>query len=106
MMYMDDAVAATIQIMETNPENIKVRSSYNLAAMSFTPEEVKEEIKRSIPKFEVSYHADYRQTIADSWPRSIDDSEARKDWGWKHQFDLKKMSENMLYSLKKQYDLL
>lgn len=106
MMYMDDAITATIQIMEAKPEHIKIRSSYNLAAMSFTPEEVKEEIKRSIPEFEVSYHADYRQTIADSWPRSINDSEARKDWGWKHQFNLSRMSESMLKSLKKQYNLL
>jgi nucleoside-diphosphate-sugar epimerase len=106
MMYMDDAIEATIQIMDAKPENIKVRSSYNLAAMSFTPEEIAQEIKKIVPEFKISYHSDFRQKIADSWPKSIDDSRAREDWGWKHQFNLKKMSESMLHSLKTKYDVL
>ena len=106
MMYMDDAITATIQIMDAKPSAIKIRSSYNLAAMSFTPEEIADEIKKIVPEFRISYHSDFRQNIADSWPRSIDDSRARKDWGWEHKFDLKKMSENMLNSLHTKYDEL
>lgn len=106
MMYMDDAIDATIQIMNAKPEDIKIRSSYNLAAMSFTPEEIAEEIKKIVPEFKISYNTDFRQRIADSWPKSIDDSEAREDWGWKHRFDLKKMSEHMLKSLHSKYDEL
>jgi len=104
MMYMDDAIEATIKIMNTPPENVKIRSSYNLAAMSFTPEEIAKEIKKIVPEFRISYSSDYRQNIADSWPRSIDDSCAREDWGWNHKFDLEKMSENMLHSLHIKYD--
>jgi len=103
MMYMDDAIAATTQIMEAKPEEIKIRSSYNLAAMSFTPEEIALEIKKFIPDFEISYHEDFRQQIADSWPQSIDDSKAKEDWGWEHKFDLKKMSKTMLESLSSKY---
>jgi len=106
MMYMDDAIEATIKIMDAKAEDVKVRSSYNLAAISFTPEEIANEIKKVVPEFEISYNADFRQTIADSWPRSIDDSRARKDWGWKHKFDLTKMSEHMLKSLHTRYDEL
>ena len=101
MMYMDDAIAATIQIMESPKEQIKIRSSYNLAAMSFTPTEIAEEIKKHIPEFTISYHPDFRQKIADSWPASIDDSAARKDWNWKHQFDISSMTKDMLDHLKK-----
>lgn len=104
MMYMDDAIEATIRIMDARPEDIKIRSSYNLAAMSFTPEEIAEEIKTIVPEFKISYNSDFRQNIADSWPRSIDDSRAREDWGWKHKFDIKKMSQNMLNSLHTKYD--
>ncbi len=106
MMYMDDAIEATIGIMDAKPENIKIRSSYNLAAMSFTPEEIAEEIKNIVPEFRISYNSDFRQNIADSWPRSIDDSRAREDWGWKHKFDIKKMSQSMLKSLHTKYDVL
>ena len=106
MMYMDDAIDATIQIMNAKPEDIKIRSSYNLAAMSFTPEEIAEEIKKMVPEFKISYNTDFRQRIADSWPKSMDDSKAREDWGWKHRFDLKKMSEQMLKSLHSKYDEL
>lgn len=101
MMYMDDAIAATIKIMQADEDKIKIRSSYNLAAMSFTPTEIALEIKKHIPELEVTYKPDFRQKIADSWPASIDDSEARKDWGWKHEFDLEKMTEVMLENLTK-----
>ncbi|NMH28290.1 L-threonine 3-dehydrogenase [Flavobacterium silvaticum] len=100
MMYMDDAIRATISIMEAPAENIKIRSSYNLAAISFNPEQIAGEIKKHIPEFEITYKPDFRQKIADSWPASIDDSEARKDWGWKHDFDLDNMTSDMLDHLK------
>lgn len=105
MMYMDDALEATIKIMDAAPETIKIRSSYNLAAISFTPEEIAAEIKKEIPEFKISYNPDFRQTIADSWPKSIDDSRARKDWNWNHTFDLKKTSEIMLENLRLKYNL-
>ena len=101
MMYMDDAIAATIQIMQAPAEQVKIRSSYNLAAMSFTPTEIAAEIKKHIPDFNISYNPDFRQKIADSWPASIDDSSARKDWGWSHKFDIESMTEDMLEHLKK-----
>lgn len=99
MMFMDDAIKATVDIMEAPSENIKVRSSYNLAAMTFTPEELANQIKTLIPEFEISYEPDFRQSIADSWPSSIDDSEARKDWGWEHEYDLSKLTTTMLEGL-------
>ena len=99
MMYMDDAIAATIQIMQAPAEKIKIRSSYNLAAMSFTPTEIAAEIQKHISEFTISYQPDFRQKIANSWPASIDDSEARKDWGWKHEFDLETMTVDMLKNL-------
>ena len=101
MMYMDDAIAATIQIMQSPKEKIKIRSSYNLAAMSFTPTEIAAEIKKHIPEFTITYHPDFRQKIADSWPASIDDSSAREDWNWKHQFDISSMTKDMLDHLNK-----
>ena len=101
MMYMDDAIAATIQIMQSPKEKIKIRSSYNLAAMSFTPTEIAEEIKKYIPEFTITYYPDFRQKIADSWPASIDDSSAREDWNWKHQFDISSMTKDMLDHLNK-----
>ncbi len=101
MMYMDDAIAATIQIMQSPKEQIKIRSSYNLAAMSFTPTEIAEEIKKHIPEFTITYHPDFRQKIADSWPASIDDSAAREDWNWNHKFDISSMTKDMLDHLKK-----
>ncbi len=96
MMYMDDAIKATIDIMEAPAEKIKVRSSYNLAAISFTPKILAEEIKKHIKNFEIFYEPDFRQKIAESWPSSIDDSAARTDWGWDHEFDLDKMTTTML----------
>ena len=101
MMYMDDAIAATIQIMQSQKEQIKIRSSYNLAAMSFTPTEIAEEIKKHIPEFTITYNPDFRQKIADSWPASIDDTAAREDWKWSHQFDISSMTKDMLDHLKK-----
>jgi nucleoside-diphosphate-sugar epimerase len=101
MMYMDDAIAATIQIMQAPAEQIKIRSSYNLAAMSFTPTEIAAEIKKHISDFNITYNPDFRQKIADSWPASIDDSSARNDWGWSHKFDIESMTEDMLEHLKK-----
>lgn len=99
MMFMDDAIRATIDIMESDRETILERASYNLAAMSFTPSEVAQTIKNHIPDFEIEYEPDFRQEIADSWPSSIDDSEARKDWNWKSQFDLEQTTEEMLRNL-------
>jgi len=100
MMFMDDAIQATISIMEAKKETIKIRSSYNLAGMSFSPEEITASIQKHIPEFKISYEPDFRQAIADSWPQSIDDSEARKDWGWEHKFSLDDMTKIMLENLK------
>lgn len=100
MMYMDDAIRATIAIMGAPQEQIKVHSSYNLAAMSFTPDQIAAEIKKYIPEFEITYSPDFRQKIADSWPASIDDSKAREDWGWRHEFGLAQMTRDMLEHLK------
>ncbi len=99
MMYMDDAVKATIDLMEAPAEKIKIRSSYNISAMSFCPQEITAEIKKHIPDFQISYTPDFRQSIADSWPRSIDDSRARADWGWQHRFGLPEMTAEILKHL-------
>jgi len=100
MMYMPDAIRATIELMEAPKENIRTRTSYNISAMSFSPEEIGREIKKHIPEFSMDYQPDYRQSIANSWPQSIDDSVARKDWGWKHEYDLAHMTKDMLENLK------
>ena len=100
MMYMDDAINATIQIMQADADKIKTRTSYNLAAISFTPKEISEEIKKYIPDFTITYKPDFRQDIADTWPQIIDDSHARKDWGWEHKFDLATMTKDIVESLK------
>lgn len=100
MMYMDDAIKATIGIMEAPKEAIKIRSSYNLSAMSFSPEEVAESIRKHIPDFEIMYEPDFRQKIADTWPQSINDDQARKDWGWEHKYSLDDMTKIMLDNLK------
>lgn len=99
MMYMDDAIRATIEIMQAPAEKVRIRSSYNLSAMSFTPEEIAKEIQKHIADFTISYKPDFRQKIADSWPASIDDSAARTDWGWKHNYDLAEMTNVMLENL-------
>ncbi len=96
MMYMQDAIRATIELMEAPKEKITIRSAYNLAACSFTPKSLSETIKAKLSSFEIDYQPDYRQTIADSWPKSIDDSVARNDWGWKHEFDVEEIVNVML----------
>ena len=96
MMYMEDAIRATIELMEAPIEAIKIRSAYNLSGCSFTPSQLAENISTHIPSFEISYSPDFRQLIADSWPKSIDDSHARNDWGWKEKFDLEKIVDIML----------
>lgn len=101
MMYINDAIRATLELMEAPAEQIKVRSSYNLAAMSFSPQEVAQSIQTYYPEFQVNYKPDFRQAIADSWPSSIDDSAARQDWHWEHHYDLPKMTQEMLENLAK-----
>jgi nucleoside-diphosphate-sugar epimerase len=100
MMYMPDAIRATIELMEAPKEKISIRTSYNVSSMSFSPGEISKEIKKHIPEFIISYKPDYRQAIADSWPQSIDDSVARKDWGWKEEYDLSAMTKDMLENLR------
>lgn len=105
MMYMDDAIRATLSLMAAPIEKIKIRSSYNLSGMSFSPKEIMEAIKIHYPKFECTFEADFRQKIADSWPRSVDDSEAKKDWGWEVQYKLNTMTQIMLENIAKQYNM-
>ncbi|MBD0368389.1 MAG: NAD-dependent epimerase/dehydratase family protein, partial [Flavisolibacter sp.] len=104
MMYMPDAIRAAIELMEAPKEKITVRTSYNIAAISFSPAEIASEIKKHIPEFEVTYAPDYRQTIAESWPQSIDDSVARNDWGWQHEYDLDAIAADMLHNLTQKVD--
>lgn len=99
MMYMPDAIRATIELMEAPASKISVRTSYNISGMSFSPKEIATEIQKKIPDFDMKYKQDYRQAIADSWPKSIDDSVARKDWGWKEEYKIDKMVEEMLHYL-------
>ena len=100
MMYMPDAIRATIELMEAPAEKIKVRHSYNLAGFSFAPEEIAGHVARHVEGFQMHYEPDSRQAIADSWPRSIDDSAARTDWDWKPQYDLKAMVDEMMVKLR------
>ncbi|MBS4042433.1 MAG: NAD-dependent epimerase/dehydratase family protein [Chitinophagaceae bacterium] len=100
MMYMPDAIRATIELMEAPADKISVRHSYNIASMSFSPKEIAASIQKIIPEFTLSYKEDYRQSIANSWPQSIDDSVARNDWNWKHQYDLDNMTKDMIANLK------
>ncbi|MDR3711495.1 MAG: NAD-dependent epimerase/dehydratase family protein [Puia sp.] len=106
MMYMPDAIRATIELMEAPASKISVRTSYNVSGLSFSPREISEEIKKHIPSFSTVYAPDYRQAIADSWPQSIDDSVARQDWGWQHEYDLPRMTAEMLSNLGKTDSLL
>ncbi|MDC3050373.1 NAD-dependent epimerase/dehydratase family protein [Flavobacteriales bacterium] len=99
MMYMSDAIRATLEIMETATKHIKIRSSYNIAGLSFSPKELANEIKKHIPEFEIYYKIDYRQAIADSWPQNIDDSSAFKDWNWKSSVNLQEMTSDMLKNI-------
>ena len=99
MMYMPDAIRATIELMEADAGNLSVRTSYNISGMSFSPKEIAEEIKKHIPEFTITYEPDYRMEIAQSWPQSIDDSVAKKDWTWKPKFDLPAMANDMMKNL-------
>jgi nucleoside-diphosphate-sugar epimerase len=101
MMYMPDAIRATIELMEAPAERITVRTSYNISGMSFSPKEIAAGIKKHVPEFEIRYKPDYRQAIADSWPQSIDDSTATRDWGWKPEYNLEKMTADMFDNLVK-----
>ena len=101
MMFMPDAIRATIDLVEAPEEKVKIRSSYNLSGISFDPETLAAEIKKHIPGFTISYKPDFRQQIAESWPGSIDDADARADWGWKHEYDLARMTDIMLKEIKK-----
>lgn len=103
MLYMPDAIRATLELMEAPADKLTVRTSYNLSGMSFTPAEITASIQKQVPGFEVAYAPDFRQAIADSWPGSINDSAARADWGWKPEYDLDAMTADMLKNLKLQY---
>lgn len=96
MMYMPDAIRATIELMESDASKISIRTSYNIAGMSFSPKEINAAIQQEMPEFKTIYKPDYRQAIADSWPQSIDDTVARKDWGWKEEYNLVDMAKDML----------
>lgn len=104
MMFMDDAIKATTDLMAADAEDLTIRSGYNLSAISFTPKEIAKSIKAQMPDFSITYKPDFRQAIADSWPSSIDDSIARKDWNWQHSFDLDTMTVEMLKHLKEKYN--
>ncbi len=105
MIYMPDTIRATIELMDAPSEKIKIRTSYNLAAMDFTPEEIYNEIKKHIPNFKITYQPDFRQAIADSWSESLDDSDAKFDWGWKEEFDISEMTTDMLFQLAKKLNV-
>ena len=100
MLYMPDAIRATLELMEAPASHIKIRTSYNLSGMTFSPEEIANSIKKQVPDFKISYAPDFRQAIADSWPGSIDDTAARQDWGWKPSYDLDGMTKDMLLNLR------
>ncbi len=100
MMHMEDAIRATIELMQVSAEKVKIRGSYNLAGISFTPKQIADEIKKHISNFAITYKPDFRQAIADSWPKSINDENAKQDWGWKEKYDLSELVENMLTNLK------
>jgi len=105
MIFMDDAIRSTIELMQAPKKNIRTRTSYNLGSMSFSPSEIASEIQKLYPNFKVEYNADFRQEIADKWPKSINDDEARKDWDWKPKYDLKSMTVLMLEKLKEIYNI-
>lgn len=103
MMYMPDAIRATIELMQVDANKISVHTSYNISGMSFSPKEIAAEIKKFIPDFNITYRPDYRQKIAESWPQSIDDSLAQNDWGWKPKFDLSTMTADMMKNLNREF---
>ena len=105
MMYMPDALNAVVQLMEADPAKLKHRNSFNIAAMSFEPEQIAAEIRKHMPDFKMDYAIDpVKQAIADSWPNSMDDTCAREEWGWNPKFDLKSMTEDMLLKVKEKFD--
>jgi len=104
MLFMDDAIKATIDIMSADYDSIKIRSSYNLAGITFTPKEIAASIQKYIPEFKITYKPDFRQDIANSWPQSINDKEARQDWNWQHDYDLDAITKEMLLQLGKKYN--
>ena len=104
MMYMTDAIKATLKIMQADSDKIKIRSSYNIAGCSFSPEELANEIKSYIPDFKILYNKDYRQEIADSWPDSLEDSLAKEHWGWQAQYNMQELVKEMIENLNKKYD--
>ena len=104
MMYMPDCIKATLDLMDAEISSLKHHSDFNVTAMSFSVEELADEIKKHIPEFTCTYKPDFRQKIADSWPRSIDDSAARKEWNWKPAYDLAKMTEDMIQVLSKKHE--
>jgi nucleoside-diphosphate-sugar epimerase len=104
MMYMTDAIKATLKIMQTDSDKIKIRSSYNIAGCSFSPEELANEIQSYIPDFKISYQKDYRQEIADSWPESLEDYLAKEHWGWQARYNMQKLVKEMIENLNKKYD--
>ena len=104
MMYMTDAIKATLKIMQADSNKIKIRSSYNISGCSFSPEELANEIQSYIPDFKISYNKDYRQEIADSWPDSLEDSLAKKHWGWQAKYNMQKLVKEMIENLNKKYD--
>lgn len=101
MMYMDDAIRATVELMSADPDAVLVRNSYNLGAMSFTPSDIYREVVKYAPDFTISYEPDFRQAIADSWPQIVDDAPARKDWGWQEEFNLEAMVKEIMTQLTK-----
>ena len=101
MMFMPDGIKGTIDLMEADASKLTIHSSYNMSGISFSPKEIAAEINKHIPDFEITYKPDFRQQIAESWPQSIDDSIAKKDWGWKHSYGLEEMTKVMLYEIKK-----
>lgn len=106
MMYMSDAIRATIKLMAASSEQVNIRSSYNLSGISFSPKDISDEILKHIPNFEISYNCDFRQKIADSWPSSINDEHAKNDWNWELEYDLEKMTKSMIINLKNQYKII
>jgi nucleoside-diphosphate-sugar epimerase len=104
MIYMPDALRATLDIMNVAPSRLRIRSSYNVAGLSFSPRELAAAIRTHVPGFEVSYEPDFREAIAQTWPRTIDDSEARRDWGWEPRFDLVRLTSDMLANVPMDWD--
>ena len=100
MMYMDDAIRATIELMQVEKSTLSTFKSYNIAALSFSPDDIAKEISTYIPDFKINYSPDFRNKIAKSWPSSINDQDARKDWGWEEEFDLKKMTLKMIEGIR------